>query len=94
VIPLNRATGLVTKAEVARYLGRSTRWVELRVNEGMPSIAPTGRFRNRRFRIAEVEAWLADGRAVAKPPSLGQQVRELAARVGYLEATIGIEERR
>lgn len=48
----------VSKRQVADYLGRSTRWVELRVREGLPSKMIGGR---RGFRLSEVEAWI-DGR--------------------------------
>jgi predicted DNA-binding transcriptional regulator AlpA len=48
----------LTKRQIADYLGRSTRWVELRVREGMPSKMIGGR---RGFKLSEVEAWI-DGR--------------------------------
>jgi predicted DNA-binding transcriptional regulator AlpA len=48
----------LSKRQVADYFGRSTRWVELRVREGLPSKMIGGR---RGFRLSEVEAWI-DGR--------------------------------
>jgi hypothetical protein len=48
----------LSKRQIADYFGRSTRWVELRVREGLPSKMIGGR---RGFRLSEVEAWL-DGR--------------------------------
>lgn len=48
----------LSKRQIADYLGRSTRWVELRVREGLPSKMIGGR---RGFRVSEVEAWI-DGR--------------------------------
>ncbi len=52
VTQLSLAVGrLVTKRQLAEHLGRSTRWVELRVREGMPSEAPTTRYPHRRFRL-------------------------------------------
>ena len=62
VVPFPRRRGFepwVTKKQVAAYLGFSTRWVELRVREGMPSMLFGG---HRRFRLSEVEAWI-EGRA-------------------------------
>ena len=47
----------VSKAQVAAYLGRSTRWVELKGREGMPSRMIGGR---RAYRLSEVEAWLRE----------------------------------
>jgi hypothetical protein len=47
------------KREVADHFGRSTRWVELRIREGLPSKMIGGR---RGFRLSDVEAWV-DGRA-------------------------------
>lgn len=43
------------KAQLAEHLGYSTRWIELRVKEGMPSEKWGG---ERRFRITAVEDWL------------------------------------
>jgi predicted DNA-binding transcriptional regulator AlpA len=48
----------LSKRQIADYFGRSTRWVELRVREGLPSKMIGGR---RGFRLSEVEAWI-DGR--------------------------------
>jgi predicted DNA-binding transcriptional regulator AlpA len=45
----------LSKRQIADYLGRSTRWVELRVREGMPSKMLGGR---RGFKLSEVEAWI------------------------------------
>lgn len=46
----------VTKPELARHLQLSERWVELRQTEGMPC----HRFGARvRYRVSEVESWLA-----------------------------------
>lgn len=89
------AEHLVTKRQIADHLGRSTRWVELRVREGMPSEAPTARYPQRRFRLSEVEAWLAAGKA--KPPTpqtrrladLEQRVAELAASLQRIERRMG-----
>jgi len=78
---------LLTKRQVAEYLGRSTRWVELRVREGMPSEPPTTRFPRRRFRLSEVEAWLAAGRPKPATPQ-AQRIAELEERVAQLAATL------
>jgi predicted DNA-binding transcriptional regulator AlpA len=47
----------VGKAQVAAYLGRSRRWVELMAREGLPSRMIGGR---RAYRLSEVEAWVAE----------------------------------
>lgn len=47
----------VTKAHLAAYLGRSNRWVELKVCDGVPSHMIGGR---RAFRISEVDQWLRE----------------------------------
>jgi predicted DNA-binding transcriptional regulator AlpA len=47
----------LTKKQLAAHFGYSTRWVELRVREGMPSKLIGGR---RRFRLSEVEAWIEE----------------------------------
>jgi excisionase family DNA binding protein len=57
-LPLRRGyEPWLNKQQLADYLGFSTRWVELKVREGMPS----HRWGNRlRFRVSEVEAWLEE----------------------------------
>jgi phage terminase Nu1 subunit (DNA packaging protein) len=45
----------VTKAQIAAHVGYSTRWVELRVREGLPCRRWGGRLR---FRKSAVEQWL------------------------------------
>lgn len=45
------------KAGIAKHLGFSTRWVEMRLRDGMPSELWGG---ERRFRVTDVEAWLRD----------------------------------
>ncbi len=47
----------VNKAQVASYLGRSKRWVELMARDGMPSRMIGGR---RAYRLSEVDAWIAE----------------------------------
>jgi hypothetical protein len=62
IIPFPNRTGFepwVTKRELARHLRYSTRWVELRHREGLPSVLMGGR---RRYRISEVESWLREER--------------------------------
>ena len=78
---------LLTKRQLADHLGRSTRWVELRVREGMPSEPPTSRFPRRRFRLADVEAWLAAGTPKPTTPQ-SQRIAELEERVAQLAATL------
>jgi predicted DNA-binding transcriptional regulator AlpA len=58
IIPFPRAAvrePWLSKRQIADYFGRSTRWVELRMREGLPSKMIGGR---RGFRLSEVEAWL------------------------------------
>jgi hypothetical protein len=78
---------LLTKRQLAQHLGRSTRWVEMRVREGMPSEPPTTRYPTRRFRLSEVEAWLAAGKR-KPPPRQAQRIAELEERVAELAATV------
>lgn len=46
----------VTKAQLALLLGKSKRWIELRVREGMP--ASTDRKGHRIFRPSECRMWI------------------------------------
>ena len=62
VIPFPRRNNWepwLSKRQLAEHFGFSTRWVELRVRDGMPSTIHGNR---RRFLLSEVEAWLAQGR--------------------------------
>jgi predicted DNA-binding transcriptional regulator AlpA len=45
----------ISKRALAQHYGRSTRWIELRMREGLPSRMLGGR---RAFRLSEVEAWM------------------------------------
>jgi hypothetical protein len=44
----------LSKKQVAAHYGYSTRWVELRMRDGMPAHARWGQ---RRFLLSEIEAW-------------------------------------
>jgi hypothetical protein len=92
VVPIRPQTApMVSKKALAAHLGRSTRWVELRTAEGMPSIPPSKRFSTRRYNLAQVETWLAGDRG--KPPAssveriaaLERAVTEQQARIEALE---------
>ncbi|MFL5900343.1 MAG: hypothetical protein ACJ75S_04020 [Solirubrobacterales bacterium] len=63
---------LLTKKQLSQHpeIRRSTRWVEQRVAEGMPSQLDGNR---RMFRLSEVRAWLADP---GKPGSRAETVKE------------------
>ena len=45
----------LSKQQIAGHYGRSTRWIELRMREGLPSRMLGGR---RAFRLSAVEAWM------------------------------------
>ena len=47
----------LSKRQIADHFGYSTRWVELRVKDGMPSQMIGG---HRRFRLSECEQWLLE----------------------------------
>lgn len=89
---LARPNALLTKQQLAAHLDRSTRWIEMRVRDGMPSEQPTARFPHRRFRLADVEAWLADSEK--KTPAHADRLAQLEDRVARLTATVERLERR
>ena len=47
----------LTKRQLAAHLSYSTRWVEIRMREGLPSKLIGGQ---RRFHLSEVEAWIEE----------------------------------
>ena len=87
-------TDMLRRQELAQRLGRSLRWVDARVKEGMPSVPPVGQSRRRRFVLDEVEAWL-ERRAPADPAGESQgtqpgDVQQLASSLtNVLTATRG-----
>jgi phage terminase Nu1 subunit (DNA packaging protein) len=49
---------LLTKKQLASELGRSTRWVELRMREGLPVLPRRVPGEHARFELAAVSVWL------------------------------------
>jgi hypothetical protein len=47
----------LSKRQLAAHYGRSTRWVELRVNEGLPSRMIGG---HRGFQLSVADRWLTE----------------------------------
>lgn len=47
----------LSKQQVAGHYGRSTRWIELRMREGLPSRMLGGR---RAFRLSTVDVWMEE----------------------------------
>lgn len=78
--------GVLTKHQLAQHLGRSERWIELRVRDGMPSLDPTMRYPHRRFRLHEVEAWLSEGQR--RTPSTAARLSMLEAEVATLRRIV------
>lgn len=58
--PRARADVPLSKKQLAAMLGFTTRWLELRVAEGMPSWMERGR---RMFYVSDVNAWLEEREA-------------------------------
>jgi hypothetical protein len=84
----SRGDALLTKRQLATVLGRSERWVELKVKDGMPVEEATDRYGRRRYNLRLVQAWLDDARPRAARPDrltvLERQVADLAAQVAEL----------
>jgi phage terminase Nu1 subunit (DNA packaging protein) len=86
-LPSRGARVLMSKPQLAAHLGRSTRWVELKMREGMPVLDGTGRYGGRRYDLHAVEAWLAQGKRTKPRDRVGElerRVAELAAQVAEL----------
>ena len=79
---------LLTKKQLAAHLGRSERWVELKVKDGMPVEEATDRYGRRRYNLRLVQAWLDDARPKAarrdRLTVLERQVADLAVQVAEL----------
>ncbi len=88
----SRGDVLLTKKQLASHLCRSERWIELKVNEGMPVEDATDRYGRRRYNLRLVETWLHAGRpkTVAREDrisALERQVADLAAQLAELRRT-------
>ncbi|HEY7830918.1 MAG TPA: hypothetical protein VIC06_10180 [Solirubrobacteraceae bacterium] len=81
------ADRIVTKQQLASHLGRSPRWVEMRVKDGMPVIEGTDRYGRRRYNLRECEAWLNGGRP--KPAKREDRLTVLEREVAELRAQVG-----
>jgi hypothetical protein len=87
VVSIRSSVGVVLgKRQLAQHLGRSPRWIELKVTEGMPSIPPTARYPHRRFVLAEVERWLQDGGV--KRASTAERLAALEVEVALLARVV------
>lgn len=82
-------SGLLTKKQLASYLGRSTRWVEMQVRDGMPVERSTGRFGERRYDVARVEAWLRTRPHKVPTVSLADRVAALERQLNELKGMLG-----
>ena len=77
---------LLSKKELARELGRSPRWVELRMREGMPVKDRKTDHQPAEFDLQRVRAWL-DAKAQRPKLSLEERVARLEAEIANLRRT-------
>jgi hypothetical protein len=86
---------LLSRQQLAQRLGRSLRWVDARVREGMPSEPPTEGFPHRRFQIDQVDAWLeergATRAAVAVDDAELPDLQDLADALARASAAVRAE---
>lgn len=87
-LPVRSVPGrLLTKRQLAAALGRSTRWVELRMREGLPVAPRATPNEHARFDLTAVRAWL-DHRKEQPPAPLEQRVSQLERQVSTLVAEL------
>jgi len=87
-LPVRSLPGrLITKRQLANELGRSTRWVELRMREGMPVAPRSGPHEHARFDLEAVRTWL-ESRSGMQTPPLEQRVAQLERQVSTLVAEL------
>lgn len=84
-LPAPRTPRLVSKKQLAAELGYSTRWVELRMREGMP-VAPRDRRGHARFDVDAVRGWLVE--RAERPVTMEQRLAQLEAQVARLTAAV------
>lgn len=83
-LPTRAPSRLLSKRELARELGRSPRWIEMRMREGMPVQPRALPGEHARFDLARVRAWLDKRASEAPAPSLEQRVADLERQVRRL----------
>ena len=76
---------LLTKQQLAAHLGRSPRWIEMRVAKGMPS-ENLDRYGRRMFDLRAVEAWLSAGEP--RVSSVAERLEQLERQVAELSAVV------
>jgi phage terminase Nu1 subunit (DNA packaging protein) len=86
-LPSRGVERVLTKKQLAAHLGRSERWVELRVREGMPVLEATDRYGRRRYKLRACEEWLARGRPRIVA-STEDRLAALECQVGELIALV------
>lgn len=84
-LPTAGGPQLISKQQLAAHLGRSPRWIEMRVAAGMPS-ENLDRYGRRMFNLQAVEAWLRAGEPV--PANTTERLARLEAEVAQLRAEI------
>ena len=85
-LPVSRPR-LLTKKQLAAELGRSTRWVELRMREGLPVEPRRTPHEHTRFDLDAVRDWL-HARAERGSVALEQRVAGLEREVATLAAAL------
>jgi phage terminase Nu1 subunit (DNA packaging protein) len=86
-----RARPLLTKKQLASELGRSTRWVELRMREGLPVLPRRTPGEHARFDLAAVREWL-ELRATRRVETVEERVARLELEVARLARALEREE--
>jgi phage terminase Nu1 subunit (DNA packaging protein) len=88
VVRLPSASGrLLSKKQLASELGRSTRWVEMRMREGLPVLPRRTPGEHARFDLDAVRAWLERRSDRATVP-IEERVARLEREVARLAAAL------
>jgi phage terminase Nu1 subunit (DNA packaging protein) len=85
---------LLSKKQLAAELGRSTRWVELRMREGLPVQPRRCAGEHARFDLDEVRQWLDARTGQTIGPKLEERVARLEQELARLAAALNREEAR
>jgi phage terminase Nu1 subunit (DNA packaging protein) len=81
---------VLNKKQLAAELCRSTRWIELRMREGLPVLPRRTPSEHARFDLDAVRAWM-ERRANAAPQPLEARVARLERLVATLAAALNRE---
>jgi phage terminase Nu1 subunit (DNA packaging protein) len=93
-LPMKDRAPIVTKKQLAAHFNRSERWIEQRVQLGMPKLAHKDRLGRSLYDLRECEVWLAGHKPQAprdRVAELQRDVEQLKTELAEIRKAIGLK---